>query len=98
MPNCIDFKTVTCKLWGSTIPVTEQLIIFSIGIITLGAGIWLLLHMRDVARVFRSQPDVAVGPGKRQAGRTTVILMLIVFNAGWIAALIFWSLVISKAV
>lgn len=98
LPNCIHIITVSRKIGRNAIPVTEQLIIFSIGIVTLGSGIWLLLHLRDVARVFRSEPDVAVGPGKKQAGRTTVIFMLILFNAGWIAALLFWTLVISNSV
>jgi len=76
-------------------PLTEQASIFAIGVITLGAGIWLLLHLRDVARLFRDDPDIAVGPGRKAASRSTVWFVLIVFNVGWIGALVFWSIVIS---
>ena len=71
-----------------------QIIIFALGVVTLGSGLWLLLHARDVARVFRREPDVAVGPGERQASRFAVSAMLIVFNLGWIGALVFWGMVV----
>jgi len=68
--------------------------IFLIGVVTLVSGAWLLIHARDVARLFRREPDVAVGPGRKQASKATTWAMLAVFNAGWIFALIFWSLTI----
>ncbi|MEE4289136.1 MAG: hypothetical protein V2J14_07185 [Erythrobacter sp.] len=72
----------------------HQIIIFALGVVTLASGVWLLLHARDVARVFRREPDVAVGPGVKQASRFAVSAMLIVFNLGWIASLVFWGMVI----
>jgi len=78
-------------------PVTAQIIIFAIGIVTLGSGIWLLLHARDVARLFRSEPDIAVGSGRKQASRSLTWIMLAVFNAGWILALVFWTIVIDAS-
>lgn len=71
-----------------------QLIVFLIGVLTLASGVWLLVHARDVARVFRREPEVAVGPGPRKASRSSVIFALLLFNLGWISALVFWSLVI----
>ncbi len=76
-------------------PVTAQIAIFAIGVITLGSGIWLLLHLRDVARLFRSEPDISVGPGQKQASRGFTWMMLALFNAGWIIALVFWTVVIE---
>ena len=44
-------------------------------VVSLGAGIWLLLHLRDVARVFRgNRPGELVrGPGKRRATPAAVM-------------------------
>ncbi|KPP82471.1 hypothetical protein [Erythrobacter sp. HL-111] len=74
--------------------ITMQAAIFIIGVVTLGSGAWLLVHARDVARLFRREPDIAVGPGRKQASKATTWTMLAVFNAGWIIALVFWSLTI----
>lgn len=71
-----------------------QLTIFALGLITLASGIWLFVHARDVAREFRREPDIAVGPGVRVTSRESVVFALIVFNLGWVAALAFWALVI----
>ena len=74
--------------------ITMQVGIFLIGVVTLASGAWLLVHARDVARLFRSEPDIAVGPGRKQASKATTWSMLAVFNAGWVIALVFWSLTI----
>ena len=74
--------------------IYQQAGIFLIGVVTLASGAWLLIHARDVARLFRTEPDVAVGPGRKQASKATTWAMLAVFNIGWIVALIFWSLTI----
>jgi len=74
--------------------IYQQIAIFLIGVVTLASGAWLLIHARDVARLFRTEPDVTVGPGKKQASKATTWAMLAVFNAGWIIALVFWSLTI----
>ncbi len=66
-------------------------------ILSLTAGIWLLLHLRDVARVFRggSPGELVRGPGKQRATPTAVWTALLIFNAGWIACLIIWIFVLG---
>ena len=60
------------------------------------AGIWLLLHLRDVAAVFaRRSGEIKRGPGKRRASRGAVWWAIIVFNAGWIGALVVWIFVMG---
>lgn len=66
-------------------------------IVSLVSFIWLLLHLPDVARVFRGdrEGEIIPGPATRRASRARVWLMLILFNAGWVGCLIIWSSVIS---
>lgn len=71
--------------------LAQQLIIFTLGSAGLISGIWLFAHARDVARVFRSVPQIEPGPGTKQASRNTVIAVLAIFNISWIAALAFWA-------
>ena len=71
-----------------------QITIFALGVIALATGTWLLVHARDVARVFRREPDIELGPGPRRASRGTTIFVLIVFNLAWIASLVLWALLI----
>lgn len=65
--------------------------------ISLLAGIWLLLHLRDVIGLFSADPsnDLARGPGRKQASRGMVWLAILIFNAGWIASLLIWIFVIG---
>ncbi|MGN6498541.1 MAG: hypothetical protein ACTHKM_00155 [Tsuneonella sp.] len=63
--------------------------------VTLGAGIWLLIHAHAVATLFRKHGDVVPAPRKPRASKGAVILALIVFNAGWIASVAIWSVAIS---
>ena len=65
--------------------------------ISLVAGIWLLLHLRDVAAVFagREEGEFVRGPGRRRASKSRVLFAIIVFNAGWIACLLFLIFVIG---
>ena len=72
--------------------LAQQIIIFALGAAALISGIWLFAHARDVARVFRTVPQIEPGPGQKQASRSTVIAVLVVFNISWIAALAFWAL------
>ena len=72
--------------------LAQQIIIFALGSTALISGIWLFAHARDVARVFRTVPDIEPGPGRTQARRNTVVGMLILFNLSWIGALVFWAL------
>lgn len=66
-------------------------------VVSLLAGIWLLLHLRDVAAVFakRHTSDFVRGPGKRRASRGAVWVAIFIFNFGWIAALAIWIIVIG---
>lgn len=58
---------------------------------SLLAGIWLLLHLRDLAALFgRHSGDIARGPGRRRASNAALWPAIIAFNAGWIGALIVW--------
>ena len=65
--------------------------------ISLIAGIWLLLHLPDVARVFSgSRPTEFVrNSGRKAASRGAVWIALILFNGGWIACLLLYVFVMS---
>lgn len=66
-------------------------------IISLISGIWLLLHLPDIARIFRGKQEGELVPGraKRRASSATVWGMLLLFTAGWLACLTIWVLVIG---
>ena len=66
-------------------------------VMSLAAGIWLVLHLRDVARAFggREPGEMKRGPGRKHASRAAVWTALIVFNAGWIACVVVWVLVMG---
>ena len=66
-------------------------------VVSLVAGIWLLLHLRDVARVFRGDRpgEMVRGPGRRRATPAAVWTALLIFNSGWIACIIIWVFVLS---
>lgn len=66
-------------------------------LVSLGAGIWLLLHLRDVARLFRGEKpgQMVRGPGPRQATPAAVWTAIMIFNAGWIACVIIWVFVLG---
>ena len=66
-------------------------------VVSLCAGIWLLLHFRDVARVFRGEkPGQFVrGPGHRRATKAAVWTALLLFNGGWVACVAIWLFVMS---
>ena len=67
-----------------------------LSILSLVAGIWLLLHLRDVAAVFaRHSDEIARGPGRRRASSGAVWWAIILFNAGWIGALVVWLFVMG---
>ncbi|MEL7688374.1 hypothetical protein AAG596_14015 [Citromicrobium bathyomarinum] len=60
--------------------------------ISLVAGIWLLLHLPDVARVFRGSRsgEFVRNSGRKFASRGAVWLALILFNGAWIACVVLW--------
>ena len=66
-------------------------------VVSLAAGIWLLLHLRDVARIFRGDKpgEMVRGPGRRRATPAEVWIALLIFNAGWIACIVIWIFVLS---
>ena len=66
-------------------------------IASLAAGVWLLLHLRDVARLFRGDRDgeIVRGPGRRRATPAAVLTALLIFNAGWIACIVIWIFVLG---
>lgn len=66
-------------------------------VVSLLSGIWLLLHLPDVARIFRGHRDGEMVPGraKRRTLPGTIWLMLILFNIGWIVCLVIWVFVIG---
>ncbi len=61
-------------------------------LISLISMIYLMIHARDLARVFRGKrSDIVTGPGVRQVSRKAIWTALILFNIGWIAAIATWS-------
>lgn len=66
-------------------------------VISLVAGIWLLLHLRDVARVFRGEEpgEIVRGPGPRRAKTSLVWTAIIIFNVGWITCVAIWIFVMG---
>lgn len=66
-------------------------------VVSMVAGIWLLLHLRDVARVFRGdgEGEMVRGPGRRRASPGAVWTALLVFNIGWIACILIWIFVMG---
>ena len=64
-------------------------------VVTLAAGIWLLLHAQAVAVLFRGHADIVPAPRKAKASRRAVWLALALFNLGWIASIAIWTLAIS---
>ena len=65
--------------------------------ISLIAGIWLLLHLPDVARLFsgRRPGEFVRTSSRKAASRGAVWLALIFFNGGWIACLVLYVFVMS---
>lgn len=66
-------------------------------VVSLVTGIWLLLHLPDVARIFSGTRDgeIVPGPMKRRASPSAVWFALLLFNAGWIACIIIWVFVMA---
>lgn len=62
---------------------------------SLIAGIWLVIHLPAVMRVFGRHADIVPPRGRRRVPPHKVLLMLVIFNAGWIAAVVIWVWVIG---
>ena len=59
------------------------------------AGIWLVLHLNAVAALFAGKADIVPSGRRPRASRAKTIAMLIMFNAGWIAAIAIWVFVLT---
>lgn len=66
-------------------------------VVSLVAGLWLLLHLRDVVRVFRGDRlgELVRGPGRRRATPAAVWAAILLFNGGWISCIIIWVFVLT---
>ena len=66
-------------------------------VVSLAAGMWLLLHLPDVARLFRGEKpgQMVRGPGRRRATPAAVWTALAIFNLGWIACVVIWVFVLE---
>lgn len=65
---------------------------------SLGAGIWLLLHLTALTAAFRGNADLVASPKPPQASRAMVYAMLAVFNLGWIGSIAVWSIAMDTAI
>lgn len=68
-----------------------QVLLALLILLTAATGIWLLINLRSVARLFRSTGEIEPGPGPRPAAKSTVVAMLVAFNVGWIGSIAVWS-------
>ena len=66
-----------------------------LAVASMGAGIWLLLHLNALTAAFRGNADLVASPRQPRASRTQVFAALAVFNIGWIGSLVIWSLAIG---
>jgi hypothetical protein len=73
--------------------VTTALVVCAVS--SLIAGIWLLLNMPAVARTFGSGGNIVPPPGRRRVPPRKVLLMIAIFNLGWIAAVAIWIWALS---
>ena len=64
-------------------------------VLSLAAGIWLLLHAQAVSVLFRKRREVVPGPSKSKASPASVWLALALFNLGWISSVFIWTGAIS---
>jgi hypothetical protein len=61
------------------------------------AGIWLVVHFNAVAALVAGKGDMVASGVPPRVSRRKTILMLIVFNLGWMAAIGIWIFVITGA-
>lgn len=80
-------------------PLWTANVIFAAFIIAaLGSGIWLMLHLNAVARLFAGradQGDIVPAPVRPRVPRGRTWLMLAIFNLAWIACVLIWIYVIG---
>jgi hypothetical protein len=66
-------------------------------IVTLTAGIWLLLHLTAFARTFAGNADIVPSPKRNRASRRTVRFVLAAFAAGVVVTLTLQILAMTGA-
>jgi hypothetical protein len=77
---------------------TANLIFAAFIIAALGSGIWLLLNLDALARLFAGRGDegeIVPAPRRPPVSRAQTWLMLAIFNTAWIACILIWIYVIS---
>ncbi|OJV05822.1 MAG: hypothetical protein BGO06_12600 [Shinella sp. 65-6] len=69
--------------------------------LTVGAGLWLMINARSVARLFRRtgviEPGPAFGRHAHPRSRRAVLAAIVAFNIGWIASVAIWSWAMTGA-
>jgi hypothetical protein len=66
-------------------------------VVTLVAGIWLLLHLTAFARTFAGKADIVPSPKPNRAARRTVRRVLAAFAAGLLLTLSMQVLALTGA-
>ena len=59
-------------------------------LVCLGSAIWLLLNLASISRMFSGNADVVASRDSNPKSRSAIWTALVLFNAGWIGALIIW--------
>jgi len=55
--------------------------------VTLGTGVWLLLHLTAIASLFSGKADLVPSPRRPRASRRRVLVILLLFVLGLIATI-----------
>lgn len=69
-------------------------------VLTVIAGLWLMINARSLARLFRKAdyiepgPNTGVRPQLHSKGK--VLAVFVAFNIGWMAAVVIWSWAITE--
>ncbi len=66
------------------------LVLVACAVVSLAAGVWLIVHGASVAAVFRKRPEIA-GPRRATQPKGRVWAALALFNLGWLAAAGIWT-------
>ncbi len=66
------------------------LVLVACAVVSLAAGVWLIVHGASVAAAFRKQPEIAA-PRRGTQSKGRVWAAIIIFNLGWIAAAAIWT-------
>ena len=66
-------------------------------IVTMVAGIWLLLHLTALARTFAGTADIVPSPKRARASRRSVRLVLATFAGGFLLSLAMQILAMTGA-